>query len=301
MALMKRFGFVILIIITLLIIAAGCKSPLPQGNITDDLGRTVQIKGIPQRIISLSPSNTEIVYSLGLEDRLIGVTTYCNYPPDALKKTQVSGYSTVDVEKVVSLQPDLILADNIHKTEVIPALEKLGMPVIGIVAPSLERLLSDIELVGKTTGKQNSASILVASLKQRVMAIEGKTAGASKPRVFFVTWHDPLWTVGRGSMINDIIAKAGGSNIASDLKANQTIDLETAIQRNPEVIVVLSSMGDQAVSYNFLKNEPRFQATDALKNNRVYQVNSDIFARTTPRTVDALEELAKLIHPEIFK
>ena len=301
MDLMRRFYFLGSIILALLIAASGCKSPVPQGNITDDLGRTVQIKGIPQRIVSLSPSNTEIVYALGLEDRLIGVTTYCNYPPEAQKKLQVSGYSTVDVEKVVSLQPDLILADSIHKTEVIPALEKLGMPVIGIVAPSLDQLLADIELVGKTSGKQNAASVLVASLKQRITAVEEKTAGASKPRVFFVTWHDPLWTVGRGSMINDLIVRAGGSNMASDLKANQTIDLETAIQRNPEVIVVLSSMGDQAVSYNFLKNEPRFQATDALKNNRVYQVDSDIFGRTTPRTIDALEELAKLIHPELFK
>ena len=301
MDLMRRFYFLGSIILALLIAASGCKSPVPQGNITDDLGRTVQIKGIPQRIVSLSPSNTEIVYALGLEDRLIGVTTYCNYPPEAQKKLQVSGYSTVDVEKVVSLQPDLILADSIHKTEVIPALEKLGIPVIGIVAPSLDQLLADIELVGKTSGKQNAASVLVASLKQRITAVEEKTAGASKPRVFFVTWHDPLWTVGRGSMINDLIVRAGGSNMASDLKANQTIDLETAIQRNPEVIVVLSSMGDQAVSYNFLKNEPRFQATDALKNNRVYQVDSDIFGRTTPRTIDALEELAKLIHPELFK
>jgi len=301
MDLMRRFYFLGSIILALLIAASGCKSPVPQGNITDDLGRTVQIKGIPQRIVSLSPSNTEIVYALGLEDRLIGVTTYCNYPPEAQKKLQVSGYSTVDVEKVVSLQPDLILADSIHKTEVIPALEKLGIPVIGIVAPSLDQLLADIELVGKISGKQNAASVLVASLKQRITAVKEKTAGASKPRVFFVTWHDPLWTVGRGSMIDDLIVRAGGSNMASDLKANQTIDLETAIQRNPEVIVVLSSMGDQAVSYNFLKNEPRFQATDALKNNRVYQVDSDIFGRTTPRTIDALEELAKLIHPELYK
>ena len=102
-------------------------------------------------------------------------------------------------------------------------------------------------------------------------------------------------------MINDLIVKAGGVNIASDLEANQTIDLETAIQRNPEIIVVLSSMGDQAVSYNFLKNEPRFKSTDALKNNRVYQVDSDIFGRTTPRIVEGLEQLAQLIHPEVYK
>jgi len=298
---MKNLYFFGLIVVTLLLVAMGCQTPAPRGNYTDDLGRIVQINGIPRRIISLSPSNTEIVYALGLEKYLIGVTTYCNYPPAVKEKPQVSEYSTVDVEKVVSLQPDLILADNIHKTEVIPAFEKLGIPVLGIVAPNLDRLLADIDLVGKASGKRQEAVVLGNDLKNRILAVSEKTTGAAQPRVFFVTWHDPLWTVGRGSMIDDLIVKAGGANIASDLSANQTISLETAIQRNPQIIVVLSSMGDQAVSYNFLKNEPRFQATDALKNNRVYQVDSDIFARTTPRSVDALEELAKLIHPELFK
>jgi iron complex transport system substrate-binding protein len=298
---MKRFYLFSLTVFVLFVLVAGCKTPVPQGNYTDDLGRQVQINGIPQRIISLSPSNTEIVYVLGLEDRLIGVTTYCNYPPAARDKPQISGYSTVDVEKVVSLQPDLVLADNIHKTEVIPAFEKLGIPVLGIVAPDLDKLLADLELIGSATGKQKEAAALVQGLKKRTTAVEAKTAGVVKLRVFFVTWHDPLWTVGSGSMIDDLIVKAGGANIASDLKANQTIALETAIQRNPQIIVVLSSMGDQSVSYNFLKNEPRFQATDALKYHRVYQVDSDIFARTTTRTLDALEELAKLIHPELFK
>ena len=300
MGFMRNFYVLAAITITLLIAVTGCNNTPRQSNITDDLGRTLQIERIPQRIVSLSPSNTEIVYALGLQDHLIGVTTYCNYPPEAKNKTQVSGYSTVDMEKVVSLQPDLILADNIHKTEVIPAFEKLGIPVLGIVAPNLDRLLADIELLGKICGKQDASSALAEGLQKRITAVQQKTAGKTQPRVFFVTWHDPLWTVGRGSMIDDLITRAGGINIASDLKANQTIDLETAIQRNPEVIVILNSMGDEAVSYRFLKNEPRFQATDALKNNRVYQVNSDIFGRTTPRSVDGLEELAKLIHPELF-
>ena len=298
---MRRFYLFATIILTLLLVITGCKTPVAQGNYTDDLGRAVQINGIPQRIVSLSPSNTEMVYALGLEDRLIGVTTYCNYPPAAKEKPQVSGYSIVDVEKVVSLRPDLILASGIHKTEVIPALEKSGISVLGIMAPSLDKLLADLNLIGTVTGQQAEADKLNKSLNQRIKAVETKMVGAAKPRVFFVTWHDPLWTVGRGSMIDDLIVKAGGVNIASDLEANQTIDLETVIQRNPEMIVVLSSMGDQAVSYNFLKNEPRFQATDALKNHRVYQVDSDIFGRTTPRIVDGLEQMAKLIHPELFK
>jgi len=297
---MKRFSLLTLSLLLVILTLAGCKTPVTQGNYTDDMGRTIQIDGIPQRIISLSPSNTEMVYALGLQDRLIGVTTYCNYPPAAKEKIQVSGFSDVDVEKVVSLQPDLVLASSIHQAEIIPALEKLGIPVLGIVAPTLDQFLADLDLLGRVTAKQQEASTLAESLKKRIMAVEDNTADAAKPRVFFVTWHDPLWTVGRGSIVDDLINKAGGVNIASDLENNQTISLETAIQRNPEIIIVLSSHGDQAVSYNFLKNEPRFQATDALKNNRVYQVDSDIFGRSTPRTVDGLEQMAKLIHPELF-
>ena len=298
---MKRFTLLSLSLLLVILALAGCKTPVTQGNYTDDMGRTVQINGIPQSIISLSPSNTEILFALGLEDRLIGVTKYCNYPAAALEKPQVSEFSKVDLEKVISLNPDLILADNIHKKDVIPAFEKLGIPVLGLAAPNLDALLADIDLIGRVTGKQGEAAALVEALDQRIRVVKEQTAGPAKPRVFFVTWHDPLWTVGTGSMIDDLIVKAGGVNIASDLAANATINLETAIERNPEIIVVLSSMGDQAVSYQFLKNEPRFQATDALKNNRVFQVNTDIFGRTTPRSIDALEQLSLMIHPEIIK
>jgi iron complex transport system substrate-binding protein len=271
---------------------------------TDDLGRKVSIKGVPQRIISLSPGNTEIVYALGLQDQLIGVTTYCNYPPAVKDKPKVSEYSTVDVEKVVSLQPDLILADSIHKTEVMPALEKLGMTVFEIDPPSLDKIMSDLNTIGRIGGKPAAASALVASLQSRIKAVTDKTdklTSSEKPRAFFLTWHDPLWTAGSGTMIDEIMTKAGGSNIAADLEGHSQIDLETVIQRNPQIIFVMSSMGDQDTSFNFIKNEPRFQSTDALKNGRIYRVDADILARTTPRSVDGLEQMAKLTHAELFK
>ena len=124
---------------------------------------------------------------------------------------------------------------------------------------------------------------------------------SQKPRVFFLTWHDPLWTAGSATVIDELMTKAGGVNIAADLNGHSQIDLETVIERNPQIIFVMSSMGDQNTSYNYIKREPRFQATDALKNNQVYKVDSDIFGRTTPRLVDGLETMAKLIHPEMFK
>jgi iron complex transport system substrate-binding protein len=162
---------------------------------------------------------------------------------------------------------------------------------------------SAISLVGKVTGKTAEASALVAQLDKRSQSITVATAGLSpsaRPRVFYVVWHDPLMTAGASTMIDDLITRTGGANIASDLSGYATINLETVIQRNPQIILVISSMGD-STSFDYIKNEPRFQSTEAIKNNRIYSLDSDIFGRTTPRIVDGMEQVAKLIHPEIFK
>jgi iron complex transport system substrate-binding protein len=294
----------VLVLLSLALLA-GCRTQSVQGNYTDDLGRKVQIKGIPTKMISLCPSNTEIVYALGLEDKLIGVTTYCNYPEAAKAKPKVSEYSNIDIEKIVSLQPDLILADGIqHKAEVIPAFEKLNIPVLGLAPETLSAIFSNIELLGKVSGETKAAGTLISSLQARIQVISDKLQkanSADSPRVFFVTWHDPLWTAGSGTLINELMTGAGGANIASDLNGHSQIDLETVIQRNPQIIFVMGGMGDQNASLEYIKSEPRFQATDAVKNNRVFLVDSDIFGRTTPRAVDGLEQMAKLTHPELFK
>lgn len=271
---------------------------------TDDLGRNVTIKGYPQRIISLSPSNTEMVFALGLDDRLIGVTIYDNYPEAAKSKPQVSEYSNVDVEKIVSLQPDLILADEIHKSDVVPALEKLGITVLVIRPGTVDHIIADIELIGKITGKTKEAGDLAANMRQRVKTVIDKSAkltAAEKPSVLYVTWHDPIWTAGGNVIISDLLNMVGATNIGSDLDGYATITLETVIERNPEVIIVMSSMGDQNASLDYIKQEPRLQATDALKNKQVYIIDADIFGRTSHRIVNGLEELAKITHPELFK
>ena len=301
---MRLWRIIFISLILSLLAASACQTGQPQGSVTDDLGRSVAIKNIPRRIISLSPSNTEIVYALGLEERLIGVTSYCNYPPSVKSKPVVSEYSVVDVEKIVSLQPDLILADSIHKATVIPALERLNIPVLAINPADLEETFRGIEMIGRVTGKGQVAEDLVSSLKKRVDSVTGKTAGLTapeRPRTFFLTWHDPLWTAGSGTLVNDLILLAGGANIASALDGHRQMELESVVQSNPQVILVLSSMGEQNTSLEYIKNEPRFQATEALKKGRVYPVDADIFGRATPRSVDGLEELARLIHPELFK
>ena len=305
---MKFFHFGLTIVIIGTLTLTGCSEPTqinpPFTTYTDDIGRTVQIQGIPQRLVSLSPSNTEMVYALGLQDRLVGVTSYDNYPPDVKSKPIVSEYSKTDLEKIVAARPDLILADNIQENVTIPALEKMGLTVYTMTPGSAEDILDDIQLLGKITGKTKQANDLVSSLRSRIKNVADKTsklADSQKPRVLFVTWHDPIWTAGSETMIQYLIEQAGGINIAGNLQGYATITLEAAIQLDPQVIIIMSSMGEQNVSLEFIKSNVQFKVTDALENNRVYEIDADIFGRTTPRIVDGLETLAKLLHPEIFK
>src|SRR4030042_2179968 len=210
----------------------GCTPQPPAGNIVCGLGRQVMISAVPQRVVSLAPSNTEILFALGLADKVVGVTEYCNYPEAAKTKPKVGGFSTVDIEKVVSLRPDLVLATRIHDKTIIPSLENLGITVVALTPKSLNEVLESIKLAGKITGQDEEASGLVKELDKRITAIVDETqklAPDQRPRVFYVTWHDPLMTAGTGTLSNDVISQAGGQNIASDITGAKTIALENAL------------------------------------------------------------------------
>jgi iron complex transport system substrate-binding protein len=301
-----RLSFYTTVALTAVILLS-CLQQIPQsppGNIVDGLGRTVTINTIPQRIVSLAPSNTEILFALGLGDKVVGVTEYCNYPEAAKSKSKVGGFSTVDIEKVVSLRPDLVLATHIHSQTVILALENLGITVVALTPSSLNEVLDSITLLGKITGQDTEASELVTDLSARINEITDKTQKLSaeqRPRVFYVTWHDPLMTAGAGALSNDVINQAGGLNIASDITGDKTIDLETVINRDPEIIIVSVGMGaGEDLPWQYIKSEPRLKNTQALLNGRVYKIDGDLIHRPGPRIVEALEEMAGFIHPELF-
>jgi iron complex transport system substrate-binding protein len=294
--------FLVLLSIALILAACNPNNPTPTGGVVDDLGRLVNIKETPQRIISLSPSNTEILFALGLGEKVVGVTEYCNYPPEALDKEKVGGYSTPDIEKIIALQPDLIVADDIHKDETIPALEEKGLTVFALMPGNLDGVLADIQMVGKITGKEKEAFELITQVHSRIEAITDKTENLQeRPRVFYITWHDPLWTSGSGTFIHELIEKAGGVNIFQDVTEHKTVDIELVLARNPEVIIACSGHGEaKDEPFGWAKSEPRLQATEARMNNRIHQIDADIVSRTGPRIVEALEEFARFIHPEIF-
>src|SRR4030043_1224991 len=174
-------------------------------TVVDDLGRTVKIGKLPQRIISLAPSNTEIIYALGLEDRLVGTTDYCDYPEAAKSKPRVASYTTPNLEKLVSLQPDLVLAESIHEKTALPALEKLGLTIFVSSATSIDAVLHDITLIGQINGKSKTATQLVGKLTSRIKTVSSKTEnlpGEKRPRVLHVVWHQPIWTMGSETFVD---------------------------------------------------------------------------------------------------
>jgi iron complex transport system substrate-binding protein len=282
--------------------AEGSSFPI---EVTDQAGRVVRVDKMPEKIVSLAPSNTEIVYALGLEDKLVGVTEYCDYPEAAKAKPKIGGYSTVDVEKVVEIQPDLILAANIHKKEVIPRLEELGLTVLTLDPKTIDQVLEAINLVGRVTGRVEQASALTAQMQARIKAVTDKTEAipeAERPRVFYILWHDPLRTVSAESRIHELIVKAGGINIAADLEGGYpTISLEAVIMANPEVIIAGSGHGSgKDAPFQFAMTEPRLAEVEARKQGRVYEIDANLTSRPGPRIVDGLEQLAQFIHPELF-
>jgi iron complex transport system substrate-binding protein len=274
-------------------------------QITDQLGRAVTVSGISQRIVSLAPSNTEILFALGLGDRIVAVTDYCTYPPEAKTKPSIGGFSTPNIEEVIAKNPDLVLAADIHKDKIIPTLEAKGLTVIALNPKTLDEVLAAITLVGKVTGAEKGAASLVADIKGRIKAITDKTdklSEAQKQRVLEIVWHDPLMAAGAGTLHDELIGKAGGINIAHNLTDYADISLEAVISANPEVMIADVGMGEgEELPFQFLMSESRLKETDARKNNRVYSINVELVSHPGPRTVDALEQIAKFIHPELFR
>ena len=300
-----RWCIPVLLMAVLLLPTTACTTEDLPGTFIDGLGRTVNIEEVPETIISLAPSNTEILYALGLEDKVVGVTEYCDYPEAAQDKPKIGGFSTVDIERVVEIQPDLILAANKHRDEAIPALERLGLTVLALDPKTLDEVLEAITLVGRCTGSEDEASLLVAEMSNRINAVTnemGNLTQDQRPGVFYVTWHNPLMTVGSGALHNELIQQAGGTNIFQDLTEDYPkISLEAVIEANPQVIIVGVGMGSgEDLPFEVITTEPRLEDVDARINNRVYAITNDLVSRSGPRTVEALELLAQMIHPEIF-
>jgi iron complex transport system substrate-binding protein len=275
-------------------------------TLTDDSGRTITIQGTPERIVSLAPANTEILFALGLEDQIVGVTDYCDYPPAALDKPKVGGYSTVNIEKVVAADPDLVFASFGNTEDVINRLHDLGLTVISLDPATIDDVLHDITLVGEATRQEEEAAKLVQNLTARIQAVTDKTeALEEKPTVAHVVWYDPIWVSGNATFQDEVIEKAGGKNAFDSVEGWKVVSFEQFMTTDPDCIIVNSGTGMTAeegrdIIYDYFMTEPRMQDLSAVKENRVFIIDADIISRGGPRIVDALEEVAQDLHPGLF-
>lgn len=305
----SKVGVLCLASVLLLTFALSCAatpdSAAPSAlEVTDHLGRTVKLEGTPQRIVSLAPSNTEIVYALGLADRLVAVTDYCDYPPEAKEKPSIGGFSTPNIEEIIAQEPDLILATSIHEDKVLPQLEDKGMTVLVLHPKTVALVLEAIKLVGRVSGVEDNAETLVDAMEQRIKAVTDRTEGLApeqRPPTFYVVWHDPLMTAGSGTLQNELIAMAGGVNIAQNTEDYAEISLEAVVAANPAVIIAATSHGSmEEQNYLYVREESRLRDTKAHQTDRVHAIDGNLTSRPGPRIVDGLEGLARLIHPELF-
>lgn len=266
--------------------------------ITDQTGRRVDVPQNPSRLISLAPSITETLYALGAGDRIVGDTDYCDYPPEARLKPHVGAILNPSLEKIVALKPDLVLGiAEANRRETADQLERLGIPLYGLTAHSVEETLNSIEDLGRVLGRGPQAQELVQGLRRRVVAVKQNADHAPHPKVLFVVWYRPLITAGPHTFIADAIRIAGGISISDDLSGEwPRLSLEDALHRDPDIILFPKSESFSP-SLDEFQQLPGWKDFRAVKNHRMYFV-SDTINRPSPRLIDAMEEVARILHSE---
>ena len=274
--------------------------------LTDGLGREVRLDSLAQRVVSLAPSNTEILYAIGAGSQVVGRDEFSDYPGEAKAIDSVGGsMGEFNQEAIVALKPDLVLAAELNPPELVKALEGLGLTVYYLKNPkTLEEMYGNLEIVAKLTGHGTEAQALIDSLKVRVSAVDEKIATVTeKPVTYYeldATDVTKPWTAGPGTFVDQIIQRAGGQNVGAVLQGDWAqISTEQMVVSNPQVIV----LGDAVygVTFESVKARVGWDVMDAVKNDRIYTFDDNLTSRPGPRLVDALEQMAKLLHPELFK
>lgn len=267
----------------------------------DMAGREVMLAAPPKRIVSLVPSVTEILYALGAEGVLVGVTDFCDFPPEARTRPKVGGMVAPSLEAIVALKPDLVIATTEGTREdTVTQLGRLKVPVYLVAAHQVADATLLIRRLGELTGSESSAGPLVAKLEQRIEAVKKAVGPHARPRVLYVLWPEPLIVPGRGALVTELIQIAGGQSLtADDHDAWPRYSLEAAVARSPEVILLANhGAGTGAVE---VEKWRRLASLPAVKSGRLLSVNGDLMHRYGPRFVDGLEQLARAIHPEAFR
>ena len=281
------------ITILFLIVSIFLSSSVNAALFIDDIGRTVNISSNPQRIISLAPNITEILFYLNLDNKVVAVTDFCNYPEGAKKKPSVGLLLSPDIEKIVSLKPDLVFATaEGNREDIVSNLQRFSINVYVLNPHSMEDILREIQRIGNITGQDGTVSDKVKNLANRIDAVKKKVAGSRRVRVLYLVSHEPMISVGPGSFIHDIIEIAGGKNIFSQsLIRYPQVNMEEILSKDPEVIIAPPDIAESIRLW-----EKRWGDISAIRNKRVYSIETDVISRPGPRIVDGMEEIFKFIH-----
>ncbi|MFQ6082458.1 MAG: ABC transporter substrate-binding protein [Candidatus Aminicenantia bacterium] len=287
-----------------LLLSVFCVLSFAQQKFIDDLGYEIYLSHPPRRIISLAPNITEILFALGLGDQIVGVTRYCDYPPQALTKEKIGGIIDINLEKIKYLNPNLVLAFRGNPLELIQRLRQLEINVFVFdIQDRMERIFSLIQKIGLLTGRTNAAEKLLTHLKQKYNWIQKKLLSVTnRPKVFLSLHGQGLWTCGKSSFLNDLIIKAKGENIAGEIhrswiKYNQ----EELIYKNPEIIIILAKKEKDFLSAKkWWENNSPLKQIKAVKTQKIFFLDENLISRPGPRLIDGLYQLAKILHPEVF-
>jgi iron complex transport system substrate-binding protein len=264
-------------------------------TVVDDAGRSVTVAAPPKRIVSASPSTTELAFAVGLGDHVVAVDKFSNYPPEAKSRISIGSYIKPDLETILASEPDLVLATDVHLAELVPALEARSVPVIVLAAKNIEGVFLNLELLGRISGNEEAAAAVTASLHERVAAVTQRIGGAKGVRVFYEL--DPtLFTVGPGTFIDDVIRRAGGINVAAGATSDfPQLSAEVVIQADPEVIFLADESA--GITPDAVAKRDGWSSVAAVRARRVLTIDPDIGSRPGPRVVDALEQIAAGLHP----
>jgi len=281
---------------------AQSSAPPAMREVIDEFGRTIRVPQLPTRIVSLAPSLTETLYALGVQDRLVGDTDYCDYPPDAQKKRKVGGPINPNLEEIAALHPDLVLVTKeINRLDTLRALDTLGIPAYATDARNVDEILSTTQKLADLLGVPETGKSLAADLQARLAALHAKLESLPPSRVLFVVWTHPLISIGKNTFIADALRRADATSIVDATQDWPQMNLEEVVRLQPDYLVFAASHAESAArDFEALAGLPAWQFLDAVRNRR-FAVISDAVNRPAPRIVSAIEDLARQLHPAAFQ
>jgi len=293
---------VILIFVGITALVSVTAAGAQQRQVRDLLGRDLSVPATPRRVVALAPNITEIVYALGQAHRLVGATTYSDFPPAAALLPKVGSYVHLDLERIVALNPDLCLAiKDGNPITAVSRLESFNIPVYAVDPRNLDSVMDTIMRIGHLLQAEERADMLVSDMQARIQAVVERVGHANhRPKVFFQIGIAPIVSVGTNTFIHELIEMAGAHNLAAGNIAYPRFSKEQVLGLLPDVIIV-TSMAREAAFERIRNDWYQWQDLPAVQHERVFVQDSNLFDRPSPRLVDALEILARLLHPELFE